>query len=537
MVILGLTLTAWSSLIGALCMAVLAGIMLVLGNQRMHFIWAAFCIAVFVYASGFYLVASVHTPSEAQFWWKIEYIGTIIIPFIFFHFVLDFTKHLRRWIIILSYSLAGVLIYLDLTTNLMIDQVKFMFGELYYNYPAAPLHPYLMIVYIVFVLVAEYMLFVAQRDTKDPLFRARVHFLFLGTGIGFLGGVMNFLPVYGIEIHPITNLTVVFGSIFIGFTILRYRLFNIKVVTAQLLTLILAVFVLARLVVSSSVQEVVINSTLLIVVSIVSTFLIKSVRKEVETREKIQILATDLEKANKRLTDLDKQKSEFVSFASHQLRAPLTAMKGYSSLLLEGDMGKLTDQAKEGVGRIYESTSTMVNIVDSYLNISRIELGTMKYTFDKLDLKDMVQNVIAELKPNIEKAGIAFSFEAKNDGTDYNTNADKDKLKQVIANLIDNSVKYTPSGSVRVSLARDDVRHKLVFQLKDTGIGIDPQVLPLLFQKFSRAESANKVNIKGTGLGLYVAKEIVKAHHGDIRAESPGEGKGSTFTVELDPIK
>jgi signal transduction histidine kinase len=256
----------------------------------------------------------------------------------------------------------------------------------------------------------------------------------------------------------------------------------------------------------------------------------------VAQREHIQKLAEDLEQANKRLTELDRQKSEFVSFASHQLRAPLTAMKGYGSLLLEGDMGALPPQAREGVERIFESTKTLVSIVDDYLNVSRIELGTMKYTFETLDLRVLVQDVIDELRPNIEKKGLAFGFTAENAGTDYRVTADRDKFKQVVANLIDNSVKYTPSGSVAVSLSRDKVKNAIVFMIADTGIGIAPEVLPHLFQKFSRADNGTKVNIKGTGLGLYVAKQIVEAHHGTVRAESAGEGKGSRFIVELEPL-
>jgi two-component system sensor histidine kinase VicK len=115
-------------------------------------------------------------------------------------------------------------------------------------------------------------------------------------------------------------------------------------------------------------------------------------------------------------------------------------------------------------------------------------------------------------------------------------NADKDKLKQVIANLIDNSIKYTPKGNVNVSLVHDKATHKLIFTVQDTGIGISPEILPKLFQKWSRADNANKTNIKGTGLGLYVAKEIINAHHAQMRAESAGEGKGSTFVVELEPL-
>jgi signal transduction histidine kinase len=173
--------------------------------------------------------------------------------------------------------------------------------------------------------------------------------------------------------------------------------------------------------------------------------------------------------------------------------------------------------------------------VDDYLNLTRIELGSMKYAFETIDAKELVEAVIAEIKPNIDKTGLKFSFEAQK-GVDFRTTADRDKLKQVIANLIDNSLKYTPSGSMNVTLTFDRKIHKFIFKVSDTGVGISPETIPRLFQKFSRAENANKTNIKGTGLGLYVAKEIIEAHHGTIRAESPGEGKGASFIVELEPF-
>jgi signal transduction histidine kinase len=286
---------------------------------------------------------------------------------------------------------------------------------------------------------------------------------------------------------------------------------------------------------STDIQDALVKLLLLVLGIFFSVLLVRGVYREVAQREKIQLLAADLEKANVRLTELDRQKSEFVSFATHQLRAPLSAMKGYASLLLEGDMGELGKESREGVSRIFESTNTLVSIVDDYLNISRIELGSMKYAFETIDLKTLIEDTMAELKPNIDKSKLAFSFTAENKGTDYRTTADRDKLKQVIANLIDNSMKYTPKGSVAISLSFDHAKDKLILKLKDTGIGIAPEILPHLFQKWSRADNANKTNIKGTGLGLFVAKQMIEAHHGTIRAESEGEGKGSSFIVELEP--
>ncbi|MBP6858901.1 MAG: hypothetical protein KBC33_03695 [Candidatus Pacebacteria bacterium] len=323
----------------------------------------------------------------------------------------------------------------------------------------------------------------------------------------------------------------------LGYLIVEFKLFNVKIIGAQALIFGLLAIIFALLFVEKIEYVRSLTAATFILGVFMGIVLVRSVKREVAQREKIEKLAGDLKKANIRLTDLDRQKSEFVSFATHQLRSPLTAMKGYASLILEGEMGPVEAQVRQAVVRIYESTNTLAAIVDDYLNITRIELGSMKYAFETIDLKTLVEDVVAELKPNIDKSvNVKFSFTAENSGTDYRTTADRDKLKQVIANLIDNSLKYTPKGSVAVSLGLDRPKHRFVFKIKDTGIGIAPETLPHLFVKWSRAGNANKTNIRGTGLGLFVAKEIITAHHGTIYAESAGEGKGSSFIVELEPF-
>jgi signal transduction histidine kinase len=340
---------------------------------------------------------------------------------------------------------------------------------------------------------------------------------------------LSFIPYAALFVLPFIALT--------SYAIYRHHLFNIKVAAIAFVAFILSVLSFFNVIYATGLSQIVFNVTYFAAILLGSIILIRSVLREIEQREKIEKLADDLEKANVRLTELDRQKSEFVSFATHQLRAPLTAMKGYASLILEGDMGTVSAEAKKGIERIFDSTQTLIAIVNDYLNISRIELGSMKYAFETIDLHSLIDDVTEELRPNITASGLKFNVEAENHGTDYRITADRDKLKQVFANVIDNSLKYTPSGSVNVKLSYNRVAHKFVVTVTDTGIGIAPDVLPLLFRKFSRADNANRTNIRGTGLGLYVAKQMIEAHHGTIRAESAGEGKGTTFTIELEPLE
>lgn len=493
-------------------------------------------VALAIWSFGYWQWLLSEQYETALLWVKILSVGSLFIPVFFFHWIslLINKERINKIILWLSYA-AAVSILFFANSPLFIASLEKKSIFTFWPNGGVVYDVFFSYIYIGLIIYSLYLLIRTYGKNPDTEKKGQILYIIFGALLGFGGGLTNFPLWFGIPIPPYGNFLVVAFPLLLGYSVLKYKLFNAKTIATEILVFFLAIILLIQAIISQSLSEKLLRGGLFVVVSIVGYLLIKSVYREVEQREKIESLATNLEKANSRLQDLDKQKSEFVSFATHQLRAPLTAMKGYASLLIDGDMGKLPAEAKLGVGRIYESSSTLANIVDDYLNISRIELGTMKYTFETISLKDMVENVIAELKPNIEKSKLAFTFKAEDDKTGYNIHADKDKLKQVIANLIDNSVKYTPSGSVKVTLSRDVAGRKIVFKLQDTGIGIDPQVLPLLFQKFTRANNANKVNIKGTGLGLFVAKEIVTAHKGVIRVESPGEGKGSTFIVELEP--
>ncbi|PIT96742.1 hypothetical protein COT82_01700, partial [Candidatus Campbellbacteria bacterium CG10_big_fil_rev_8_21_14_0_10_35_52] len=258
--------------------------------------------------------------------------------------------------------------------------------------------------------------------------------------------------------------------------------------------------------------------------------------KEVNAREQIGKLAKNLEQANIHLKELDKLKSEFVSFATHQIRAPLTAIKGYISLIQEGSYGDVSEKVRGALDKIYQSSNGLALVVGDYLNISRIEIGTMKYNFLKSDFEKLVSEILEELKPTVKKTGLKFIVNI-DDSKKYKANIDISKMKQVIINLIDNAVKYTKKGSVTISLSKDEKRNKLLLQISDTGIGISKESMQKLFSKFVRAKNASDTNTQGTGLGLYLAKQMMLAHKGGkLWAESEGEGKGSTFFVELNSI-
>jgi signal transduction histidine kinase len=280
-----------------------------------------------------------------------------------------------------------------------------------------------------------------------------------GTSIGFLFGMIFdlVLPFMGdykhIFVGPVFSLFMVAS---IAYAITKYKMFNMKVVVTQMLMIILWIFILARTLLADTLQEQLIDVVLLLATVIIGIFLIKSVLREVSQREKIEKLAGDLEIANERLKELDQLKSEFLSLATHQIRAPLTAIKGYASLIMEGDYGEVSEPVRGAVKTIFSSCENLVVIVSDFLNISRIEQGKMKYDMIDFDVVKVVKEIINELRPNIEAAKLSIDF--KSDVPEIMTHADLGKVKQIIGNLIDNSIKYTKAGGISLHVKMAEKR-------------------------------------------------------------------------------
>jgi len=257
-----------------------------------------------------------------------------------------------------------------------------------------------------------------------------------------------------------------------------------------------------------------------------------SVKKEQKTARKLRLAYEELKK-------LDRAKSEFVSIASHQLRTPLTAIKGYISMMLEKIYGDPPQKMKKPLENIYASNERLIRLVNDLLNVSRIEAGRMKVEKEKVAIENIVFSVIEELKNTVKEKGIYLKTE-KSQKALPQVSIDRNKIRQVIMNLIDNAIRYTNKGGITVGIKNSESvsaqAGKIQIIIKDTGEGMTKEEINHLFESFSRGKAGTRFWTEGAGLGLYVAKKFVDMHNGKIWAESPGKEKGSTFYIEL-PIK
>lgn len=249
-----------------------------------------------------------------------------------------------------------------------------------------------------------------------------------------------------------------------------------------------------------------------------------------ELYEDLQETSDELAMANTQLRNLDKAKSEFLSIASHQLYTPLTALRGYIAMMKDGDFGKVSLKQEPILDILNKSAVRLIDLIKSLLDISRIERGKLELNLEEVDIVALARELVTDLIPNAKKKGLAFEFHAPKEPI-VQVVADKIRLRQVLLNFVDNAIKYTERGRVDVSVIQQD--DQVIFAVKDTGRGISREDLQRLFTKFVRVGGPARFHTEGTGLGLYVAQKIVDEHHGEVKVESPGMGKGSTFSVLL----
>lgn len=314
------------------------------------------------------------------------------------------------------------------------------------------------------------------------------------------------------------------------YLIVKYQAFNMKLIGAQTLVVGLISLIGSQIFFVRELVNYILVGITFVLAGSFGIVLIRSVKKEVEQREKVQKLAEELSIANAELKRLDASKSEFISIASHQLRTPLTAIRGFLELLLEGAYGKLDSKISATLNKVSVANNRLMSLVENLLNISRIEAGRIQYQFAPTHLEVIV-----------DELSDMFLLAAKQKGIDFKVikpakalpllSLDASKIREVISNIIDNSLKYTNEGSVTVNL--EEHPECVAVVVKDTGMGIDPKDLSHIFKKFERGTGAEKVNVSSTGLGLYVGQKFAEAHGGIITVSSPGKGKGATFTLEL----
>ncbi len=331
---------------------------------------------------------------------------------------------------------------------------------------------------------------------------------FFGNSTFVAYGTLALLPFIGVTAYAIEH----------------GRVLNVKEVGVAFLVSALAIATFIELIFTTNPILILFRISLFILILFVGLLLIRGVVKEVKQREEIEKLVEELQQTNSRQEGL-------VHFIGHEVKGFLTKAAGAFAALSEGDFGELPSTLKPFVDRALLDTRESTDSVAGILKASNLKKGTVTYVKEPFDLKTLVREAVEKARPTAEQKGISLSL-VIDDSSSYQMTGDKAQINDhVLRNLIDNAISYTPSGSINVSLKKEN--GKIIFAVKDTGVGITEEDKRRLFTEGGHGKDSQTINVHSTGYGLFIAKQITEAHGGTIRAESDGAGNGATFAVEL----
>ena len=500
--------------------------------KKINFISALILFFLGWWSFSYYFWLKIGDYTQADYRVGIFNLGFILIPVTYYFWISVFLKRSRKMLIILGYLASSAFI-------------AFYIYSLYNNNPDvfklfSP-SGLIFLFYFIFVYIGFYILGAAElinaiiksRDRNSKFVNRNI--LLISTLVMTLG-ILNLPAFYGMKYFLYSGAIAIFLNAFLlAYVALQGKLMNMKAFFAQVLvSLILSVNIM-EIFFSETVAGAAYRFVMLIFLLLFSNLLIKNYRQDIRQKEELLKMGKKLESNNKKLKDLDNAKNEFISIAAHQLRTPPTVIKGYLALAKEDPNNNLDLETRDSLTRAFASNERLIELVEDILNISRIESGKMQYDFQP---DQSCEEIILDLKNNFEvKAkdkGLKLKVEISKEKLPKIT-MDANKIREVISNLIDNSIKYTTEGSVTLKLFKTE-QNMVRIEVNDTGMGISKNEIGSLFKKFSRGSNADQLAAGGIGLGIYVGRKIIEAHQGKIWAESAGVEKGSTFIVEL-PIE
>ncbi|MBI2444228.1 MAG: hypothetical protein HYV42_03240 [Candidatus Magasanikbacteria bacterium] len=334
-----------------------------------------------------------------------------------------------------------------------------------------------------------------------------------------------FLPIVFFQYASFVQIAPLYVFLFlvcVAIAILKYQLFNVEILAIEGLAILLNGALFIQLLFSESTSGVAVRSLILATSAVVSYWFVKLHKRQFKQQEEIMRL--------KVFADLDKKKTEFLTIAAHQLRTPVSIISSYTSLIEEGAYGQVNAELKEVLDNMSDSTKWLVRLADEMMSIAHLEQNQVKYHFSQFDLGSLADGVAKELASKAREAKVKLVWQRP--AKPSPVRGDAEKLRACMLNLLDNAIKYGSqedrASAVTITLqsAKDGYR----FAVADQGLGFAEADRAHFFEKFSRGDNARGVHVNySSGLGLYIVKSFVAAHDGEVFAESPGLGQGSTF--------
>lgn len=489
-------------------------------KKNSNFIFFLLSIAQSTWAiSTFLMWYNCDSDSAVLFWDKMLYVATFfMIPFLY-HFSIELCEiktKISKISLFLSYFLGLFFIFLITQTDYFVKDVfRYDWGC---HTMAQVGHHFFLVYMFIFLPWAFYNFYKTWKDDEQPKEKRVRSFYILFAFLIFSFSGLGLLSAYQIAFYPIYYFGLPLCALIITYAITERNLFP-SVVATDILVVVILILLMTFFIFPSLEFDFFAKALIFILILVLSLLLIKHNHEELERRRELE-----------RMSNL---KSEFISIVSHQLRTPLAAMRGYASMIKDGDYGKINENTLDAVKYIHDSSVRMIKLVNSLLSVSRLERGKIELNVENISIEKVIEECVKEISIPAKEKNLYLLYKKGRIKLPL-IRGDFEKIKHALSNIINNAVIYTIDGGVTVkSFLADNI---IKIEIKDTGVGIDEEDMEKIFKSFTRGKGGTELYTQGTGLGLYVAKSFLEMHNGNIRVESKGKNKGSIFTIEL-PIK
>lgn len=495
-------------------------------REWLHILFLFYCFTIAMWLFGTFLLFNATAPADQIRWDRFIYVSVVFIPIFLYHFGLIYCAIKRqRWLLILGYLLALFFLPFSQTDYFVSGLYTYQWGV----HTVARFGHHVFLFYFFAYFILFFINLYRYYKTLSGQRKKQVGFILVGFAILDIIGPLAYLPAYGLPVFPLIFLSGVPFALIVAYAIIRHNALEVKTIAVEIIVTILNLLALAELIFSRSSFEFLARALVLLSVFMFSVLLVRSVQREIKRRDEVTHLARSLEKANLRLQALDKQKTEFFSIASHQLRTPMSILKGYIELIHDGAFGKATKKMCVVLDNMDETNERLVHLVDDFLDVARIEQGRTEFSFALADMVELVTSVVKELSDRAAGKGLILVWQPPSGGVSISMDAEK--IRHVIFNFVDNAIKYSEKGTITVLLDKAD--DELRVRVRDEGIGFGKLDEANFFQKFYRGANVKAVSMTGTGLGIYVCRKFIEAHGGRVWAKSKGLGQGSEFGFSL----
>ncbi|XOB40202.1 MAG: ATP-binding protein [Candidatus Nealsonbacteria bacterium] len=503
------------------------------------------CFSVFIWQASYGFWQMAKSEEESLFFLRFITISSVFSSVLFLHLVLSILsivkekKPLLQW----AYIITFVIISLVFTPFYISGLREYPF---YQYWPVAGFSTHVNIIWGLVLSVSAFNLLIKRYKESKGESKNQIAYFLLALFVLFIGGLFNVPQWYGVPLFPYGNFLIFLYPLIIAFAIIRYHLFEIRVILTEILVLIMGfVLLILPFIMTTSFLR---NLTITIFISFVflGYLLIRSTHQEVQKRKEAEELANklqkasselrkayiELKKASENIKELSEMKTEFLKVVNHQLRTPVSIIKGMSSMLVEGTLTK--KKQKEYVKKLYLSSERLHTILDDILVAQNLAGGPTSVELRPCKIEEVIERLVNHQKSIAEVKGLKISFSKPKENIPIAL-LDEEIINRIISRLIDNAILYTDKGKIEISLELKEEKTKKFIQIsvKDSGIGLDKKDKKNLFRLFHRGEKATSLHPNGSGLGLFIVKNLIESHKGTVKAESKGRDKGSTFVISL----